>query len=64
LRACACRAASRLDTLLATPIFDGGFYLRSEILLDHEFEDMIVELGDGLFEVDVRKVHLTRPLVV
>jgi inward rectifier potassium channel len=55
-------AVSGLDTLLATPTFSGRFYLTSEILLDHEFEDMIVELGDGQFEVDVGKVHLTRPL--
>jgi inward rectifier potassium channel len=55
-------AVSGLDTLLATPTFSGRFYLESEILLDHEFEDMIAELGDGLFEVDVAKVHQTRPL--
>jgi len=55
-------AISGLDTLLATPTFSGRFYSASEILLDHEFEDMIVELDDGAFEVDIEKVHLTRPL--
>lgn len=53
---------SGLDTMLAAPTFGGRFYLASDIRLDHEFEDMIVEHGDGLFEVDVGKIHQTRPL--
>jgi inward rectifier potassium channel len=52
---------SGLDTMLATPTFGGRFYLRREILLDHDFVDMIDEIEDGSFEVDLSKLHLTRP---
>ena len=55
---------SGLDTMLAAPTFGGRFYLRREILLDHDFVDMIVEVEDGSFEVDLSKLHLTRPRVV
>ncbi|MEO6256792.1 MAG: ion channel [Sphingomicrobium sp.] len=52
---------SGLDTMLATPTFGGRFYLRREILLDHDFVDMIDEVEDGSFEVDLSKLHQTRP---
>jgi hypothetical protein len=47
--------------MLASPTFGGRFYLRREILLDHDFVDMIDEVEDGSFEVDLGKLHLTRP---
>jgi inward rectifier potassium channel len=52
---------SGLDTMLAAPTFGGRFYLRKEIVLDQDFVDMIVEVEDGSFEVDLSKLHLTRP---
>jgi inward rectifier potassium channel len=51
---------SGLDTMLATPTFGGRFYLRREILSDHDFVDMIDEVEDGSFEVDLSKLHQTR----
>jgi inward rectifier potassium channel len=54
---------SGLDTMLASPTFGGRFYQRREILLDHDFVDMIDEVEDGSFEVDLSKLHLTRPRV-
>ena len=49
---------SGLDTMLAAPTFGGRFYLGNEIVKDHDFVDMIVELEDGSFEVDLGKLHI------
>jgi inward rectifier potassium channel len=50
-----------LDTMLAAPTFGGRFYLSDEILIDHDFVDMIDEIGPGEFEVDLSKLHSARP---
>jgi inward rectifier potassium channel len=52
---------SGLDTMLAAPTFGGRFYIGDEIVKDRDFVDMIVEVEDGSFEVDLSKLHTTRP---
>lgn len=50
-----------VDTLLSTPTFGGRFYAAGDILADCEFEDMIVEKLPGAYEVDLGKLHSTKP---
>lgn len=50
-----------LDTMLATQTFGGRLYLAEEILVDHDFVDMINEIRPGEFEVDLSRLHSARP---
>jgi inward rectifier potassium channel len=52
---------SGLDTLLATQAIGGRTYLRDAILRDHEFTDAVEE-RDGLFELDLGKLHAARSI--
>jgi inward rectifier potassium channel len=51
---------SGIDTLLATQTLGGLSYERADVLIDHEFEDMIDDSTD-LFEFDLTKLHDVRP---
>jgi inward rectifier potassium channel len=51
------------DTLLASPTFGGRFYRTSEIMIDHDFVDIIHDSDEGVIEVDLTKFHLTQPRV-
>ena len=50
-----------LDTLLASQAIGGRSYGRDEVLLHHEFVDAVDEEG-GMFRLDLRKLHLVRPM--
>lgn len=50
-----------LDTMLAAPTFGGRYYRSDDILIDHDFVDMIDEVRPGEFEVDLSKLHSARP---
>jgi inward rectifier potassium channel len=49
------------DTLLASPTFGGRFYASRDILVDHDFVDIIDETHEGVIEVDLTKFHWTVP---
>jgi inward rectifier potassium channel len=49
------------DTLLASPTFGGRFYVPHEIMIDHDFVDIINETDEGVIEVDITKFHETTP---
>jgi inward rectifier potassium channel len=52
---------SGIDTLLASQSISGRTYLRHEILIDHDFVDVLDEV-DGVLQLDMSKFHLARPL--
>ena len=49
-------AVSGIDTLLATQALGGQSYGRDDVLIDHEFIDMIDDSTE-LFEFDLTKLH-------
>ena len=51
---------SGIDTRLASQALGGQTYARDDILLDHEFADMIDDRGD-LLEFDLTRLHDVRP---
>lgn len=50
-----------LDTLLASPSQGGMRYRREDIMIDHEFVDMMTEL-DGQMHMDLTRLHDIRPI--
>ena len=52
---------SGLDTLLASQSIGGRSYGRDEILIDHEYVDVISDI-DGTIHLDLAKFHLARPI--
>lgn len=52
---------SGLDTLLATQSIGGQFYRREDILIDHDFVDVISDV-EGVVHLDLAHFHEARPL--
>ncbi len=52
---------SGLDTLLATQSVGGQFYRREDILIDHDFVDVISDV-DGVIHLDLAHFHEVRQL--
>ncbi len=52
---------SGLDTLLASQSIGGYNYRREEILIDHEFVDVLTDI-DGVVHLDLSKFHDTLPI--
>jgi len=52
---------SGIDTLLAAQSISGRTYLRDEVLIDHDFVDVLDEI-DGELQLDMSKFHLARPI--
>ena len=52
---------SGLDTLLASQSIGGHSYHRAEILIDHEFVDVLTDV-DGVIHLDMSKFHLAHPI--
>jgi inward rectifier potassium channel len=52
---------SGLDSLLASQSIGGHSYRREDILIDHEFVDVISDI-DGVVHLDLSVFHDTRPL--
>lgn len=50
-----------LDTLLASPAQGGMRYSRDDILIDHEFADIMTEI-DGQMHMDLTRLHEVQPL--
>ena len=50
-----------LDTLLASPTFGGRFYRNEDIRIDHDFVDMIDEGEGGVLDIDLGRLHDTKP---
>lgn len=53
-------AVSGIDTLLASQAIGGAAYQRKDILIDHEFDDMIDDSKET-FEFDLTKLHGAHP---
>ncbi len=53
---------SGLDTLLATQTTGGARYLRDDVLIDHEFVDVMSEDG-GVIHLDLHRFHDTAPIL-
>jgi len=52
---------SGLDTLLASQSIGGHSYHRDEILIDHEFVDVLTDV-DGIVHLDLSKFHDALPI--
>jgi inward rectifier potassium channel len=52
---------SGLDTLLASQSIGGHFYRREDILIDHEFVDVISDV-EGVVHLDLAHFHEARPI--
>jgi inward rectifier potassium channel len=52
---------SGLDTLLASQSVSGHSYAREEILIDHDFDDVIVD-RDGVIHLDLTRLHGVFPI--
>ncbi|HEY0271407.1 MAG TPA: ion channel [Sphingomonas sp.] len=52
---------SGLDTLLASQTVSGHAYRHGTILIDHEFDDIIVD-RDGLVHLDLTRLHSVSPI--
>ena len=52
-----------VDTLLASQTLGGHNYGRDDILVDHDFEDVIVDEA-GVIHLDLTKLHMVRPSAV
>jgi len=50
-----------LDTLLATQSLGGHSYGRKEVLIDHQFADVVTDV-EGILHLDLRRLHETRAL--
>ena len=50
-----------LDTLLASQSFGGHFYRREDILIDHEYVDVISDI-EGMVQLDLTHFHAARPI--
>jgi inward rectifier potassium channel len=53
-------SVSGIDTLLASQAIGGQVYNRPDVLIEHEFDDMIDDSRE-LFEFDLTKLHDARP---
>ena len=52
---------SGLDTLLASQSVGGQFYRREDILIDHDFVDVITDV-EGVVHLDLAHFHKARPI--
>jgi inward rectifier potassium channel len=55
-------SVSGLDTLLASQTVSGHAYNRDAIMIDHDFEDIIVD-RDGIVHLDLTKLHGVAPII-
>ena len=54
---------SGLDTLLATQSIGGHFYRREDIMIDHDFVDVISDV-EGVVHLDLAHFHEARPIQI
>lgn len=52
------------DEAISAPINDRQTYRRGDLRFDHSFVDILRDLPDGMVELDVTRIHETRPAVV
>jgi len=52
---------SGLDTLLASQSIGGHAYQRCDILIDHDYVDVISDV-DGVIQLDLERFHDAEPL--
>jgi len=53
---------SGLDTLLASQSIGGHAYRREDILIDHDYVDVISDV-DGIIQLDLGRFHDAEPLI-
>jgi inward rectifier potassium channel len=52
------------DEAISAPVNDRQTYRRENMRFDHVFVDMLRDLPDGMIELDLTRIHETRPVVV
>ena len=49
------------DEAISAPINDRKSYRRADLRFDHSFVDILRDLDDGMIELDITRIHDTRP---